>query len=166
MMVHTFRIYIHSRRKVFRSSNVRFDEDGTITTPEEELLEETQPELLGNKGKNGKYNDSKESSTEQNSDSALDSDEEQLSPFEDLDPVMTILTMQALIRINLIPDEPREYMNQFLESLGQETQSFPSTTPSNEAIAFASFWAASMSTSDQFSTSKVVLHREEGISPA
>ncbi|KAI0991543.1 hypothetical protein K3495_g16644, partial [Podosphaera aphanis] len=75
---HIFRIYIPSRHTVIRSSNVRFDEDGHITSPQSQSpSSQKQPEFFENRRETNSHDNevSKESD---------DTDIESLTPFEEL----------------------------------------------------------------------------------
>ncbi|KAI1006112.1 Retrovirus-related Pol polyprotein from transposon TNT 1-94 [Podosphaera aphanis] len=151
---HIFRVYFPSRKIVIRSSNIRFDEDGYITSPPNELPSDLgEPEFSENRG------ESKNEEIFEKSDESpcLKSP----SPFEELAHGRRNLDEENIIEENLTEEVSRPSRSKKIyERASRVTRSGNSiiaTPPSpDETIAFASFLAATSSTRDPKSVSEAL----------
>lgn len=136
-----------SRITVIRSSNVRFDEDGLISNPGNECLDEPEPELLGSRGD---VEEPKNDSIEAELPIELDEpDEEEFTPFQVLahgygnqnEEITNQETANSSSRVRKVY-EPVSRVTRSGNSI------LPPLPPPDENIAFASFLAASSTNQD------------------
>ncbi|KAI0995961.1 hypothetical protein K3495_g12220 [Podosphaera aphanis] len=151
---HIFRVYVPSRKNGIRSSNIRFDEDGYITSAPNELPSDLgEPEFSENR----RESENEEIFEKSDETPCLESP----SPFEELAHGYGNLDEENIIEENLTEEVSRPSRSKKIyERSSRVTRSGNSiiATPQSpdETIAFASFLAATSSTRDPKSVSEAL----------
>ena len=140
---HIFRIYMPSHHKVVRSSNVTFDEDGLVTSPEDEPHDEIQPEFLELRNKEEALPSDSRKSDDENA-----NDEQQLSPFETLASGQERLNDEYLVNSSSRSRRPRITYKPASRTTRSGNSILPPPPPPDESAAFIAFLAATACTSD------------------